>query len=80
MMQASEGANMKGDWGGKNEPKLRLEWFNYPENLIKACVKGVKIGGFEFAFEFVMTYEMALRYILHLRINSTEPRTRKLEN
>lgn len=54
---------------------LEFEYLNDIDDLI---VVHTHIGRLK--FEMVMTREVALRYILNLRINSTEPRTRKMEN
>ena len=54
---------------------VKLEYLNDIDDLIAVHTHIGKLK-----FEMVMTREMALRYILHLRINCAEPRTRKLEN
>lgn len=55
--------------------KLRFEWLNEIDNLIVVHIDAGKLK-----LEMVMTYELALGYILNLRTFSTEPRNRKLEN
>ena len=55
--------------------KLNFEWHNFLKDLLTVHVR---VGNLK--FEMVLTYELALRYILYLKIIMTEPRTRKLEN
>ena len=52
--------------------------FKYLNDIDDLIVVHTQIGRLK--FEMVMPYEMATRYILNLRINCSEPRTRKLEN
>ena len=55
--------------------KLSFEYLNDIDDLL---VVHTQIG--KLKFETVVTREVALRYILDLKINSTEPRIRKMEN
>jgi hypothetical protein len=55
--------------------KLKFEWHDFLKDLLAVHVH---VGHLK--FEMILTYEMALQYILYLRIISTEPRTRKMEN
>ena len=55
--------------------KLKFEWHNFLKDLLTVHVH---VGNLK--FEMVLTYELALRYIVYLKIIMTEPRTRKLEN
>ena len=58
-----------------NPIKLKFEWHNLLKDLLTVHVH---VGNLK--FEMILTYELALRYILYLKIMSSEPRIRKLEN
>ena len=55
--------------------KIRFEYLNEIDDLLVCYIDAGKLK-----FEMIMTYEIAIDYIINLRVASTEPRERVIYN